>query len=65
MSKKVFRRATCNRSRIKCLRPLAGLLTVGVGASAFAQSVPFPTYQVGENKSGSQGPDYPSTLPNQ
>ena len=27
-------------------------------------SVPFPTYAVGENLSGTQGPDYPSTLPN-
>jgi len=62
MSKKVFQRATRNRSRIKCLRPLAGLLTIGVGASAFAQSVPFPTYQVGQNKAGLKGPDYPSTL---
>ena len=24
----------------------------------------FPTYQVGENQNGSQGPNYPSTLPN-
>jgi len=32
-------------------------------ALAAAQSVPFPTYQVGANQNGSQGPDYPSTLP--
>ena len=30
---------------------------------AAAQSVPFPTYQVGQNANGPQGPDYPSTLP--
>jgi YVTN family beta-propeller protein len=33
-------------------------------ALAAAQSVPFPTYQVGANQDGSQGPNYPSTLPN-
>ena len=32
-------------------------------ALAAAQSVPFPTYTPGENLSGTQGPDYPSTLP--
>ncbi len=41
-------------------------LFVGLGAalsvSALAQSVPFPTYQVGQNANGSQGPDYPSTF---
>jgi YVTN family beta-propeller protein len=26
--------------------------------------MPFPTYQVGANQNGSQGPNYPSTLPN-
>ena len=26
--------------------------------------MPYPTYQVGENKTGTQGPNYPSTLPN-
>jgi YVTN family beta-propeller protein len=40
------------------------LLTAGLlfAPLAAAQSVPFPTYQVGENKNGTQGPDYPSTL---
>jgi YVTN family beta-propeller protein len=42
---------------------LIGLMAAGLSVSAFAQSVPFPTYQVGENKTGAQGPDYPSTLP--
>jgi YVTN family beta-propeller protein len=32
-------------------------------APAAAQSVPFPTYQLGANQNGSQGPNYPSTLP--
>ncbi|HEX8811434.1 MAG TPA: hypothetical protein VF742_05525, partial [Terracidiphilus sp.] len=31
---------------------------------AVAQSKPFPTYSPGENLSGTQGPNYPSTLPN-
>ena len=43
-------------------RLLAGLVAVGCSVPALAQSVPYPTYQVGENKTGSQGPDYPSTL---
>jgi YVTN family beta-propeller protein len=45
-------------------RLLAGLLAAGLSIPALAQSVPFPTYTPGENLSGSQGPDYPSTLPN-
>jgi YVTN family beta-propeller protein len=45
------------------LHLLAGLLTAGMSVLAFAQSVQFPTYSPGENLSGSQGPDYPSTLP--
>ena len=51
-----------NRSTSKRLVPL-GLLAAGLGASALAQSVPFPTYQVGENKNAKTGPDYPSNLP--
>ena len=50
-----------NNSRTKIL--LAGLLATGLSASAFAQSVQFPTYTPGENLSGSKGPNYPSTLP--
>jgi YVTN family beta-propeller protein len=38
------------------------LAAAGLGSSALAQSVPFPTYSVGENKNASNGPDYPSTL---
>jgi YVTN family beta-propeller protein len=46
---------------INCL--LVGLLAAGLSVPALAQSVPFPTYQVGANQNGSQGPNYPSTLP--
>ncbi len=45
------------------LLPLAGLLATGCGVAASAQSVPFPTYSVGENKNAAAGPNYPSTLP--
>ena len=51
-----------NNSRIK--RLFVGLLVGALSVPALAQSVPFPTYQVGENQNGSQGPNYPSTLPN-
>ena len=52
-------------SRISWLRPLVVMaMAVGLSASAFAQSQEFPTYQVGANQNGSQGPNYPSTLPN-
>ena len=50
-----------NKSRIT--RLLVGLLAMGLSIPALAQSVQFPTYSPGENLSGSQGPDYPSTLP--
>jgi YVTN family beta-propeller protein len=46
---------------INCL--LVGLLAAGLSVPALGQSVPFPTYQVGANQDGSQGPNYPSTLP--
>src|ERR1700721_418479 len=50
-----------NQRSIK--RSLAVLLAAaGLGSSALAQSVPFPTYSVGENKNASNGPDHPSTL---
>ena len=61
MSVKISRK----HSGINPLHPLAGLLAIGLSATALlGQSVPFPTYQVGENKTGSQGPNFPSTLPN-
>src|SRR5208283_746173 len=63
----MLRKFPRSNSRINLLRPLAGLLVAGLSfaALAAAQSVPFPTYQVGANQNGSQGPNYPSTLPNQ
>src|SRR5579862_8570299 len=52
-------------ARISWLQPLIVLaMAVGLSASAFGQSQEFPTYQVGANQNGSQGPNYPSTLPN-
>ena len=42
---------------------LLGLLSAGLSVSAFAQSVPFPTYQVGQDKNATHGPDFPSTSP--
>jgi YVTN family beta-propeller protein len=39
-----------------------GLLVAALSVSALAQSVPFPTYTVGANQNGSQGPGYPSTF---
>jgi YVTN family beta-propeller protein len=62
MFQKIFR----NRSWINPSHLLAGLLVTGLSVTALmGQSVPFPTYQVGQNQNGSQGPDYPSTLPDQ
>jgi len=61
----MFRNFPRSNSRFAFLRPLASMLVVGLSVTAFAaaQSAPFPKYQVGENQNGSQGPDYPSTLP--
>jgi YVTN family beta-propeller protein len=62
----MLRKFPRSKSRINLLRPLAGLLVAGLSfaALAAAQSVPYPTYEVGANQNGSQGPNYPSTLPN-
>ena len=62
----MFSKYPRSNSRIHFLRPLAGLLAavLGFAALAAAQSVPFPDYQVGANQNGSQGPNFPSTLPN-
>jgi len=38
------------------------LMTLAFAAIVAAQSVPFPTYQVGQNQNSTQGPNYPSTL---
>ncbi len=61
MSAKSFRK----HFGIHPLHLLAGLLATGLSVPALlGQSVPFPTYQVGANKNGPQGPNFPSTLPN-
>ncbi len=39
-------------------------MAAALGVLASAQSQEFPTYQLGENQNGSQGPNYPSTLSN-
>jgi len=52
-----------NRPSINFLSPLTILaMAAALSVSAFAQSVPFPTYTVGANQNASQGPDYPSTF---
>ena len=49
---------------INRLLPLAGLLSLAaLSATALAQSVPFPTYSVGENKNAANGPNYSTSLP--
>ena len=64
MSRKTVRNHSLSGLRINWLRPLAVLaMAVALSVSALAQSQEFPTYQVGMNANGSQGPDYPSTLP--
>ncbi len=58
-SQKRHRRLSTRSQRLAA----ATLLAAGIGTAARAQSVPFPTYTVGENKDAAQGPGYPSTLP--
>ena len=52
-----------SRNKFRFYRLLGGILAAGLSIPVLAQSVQFPTYQVGANLSGSQGPDDPSTLP--
>ena len=58
-AQKEYRRLSTRNQRLTA----AALLTAGIGSAAWAQSVPYPTYTVGENKNASPGPGYPSTLP--
>ncbi len=52
-----------NHSRNNPMHLLAGLLATGLSVPALlGQSVPFPTYEVGGNQNGSQGPNYPVDL---
>jgi YVTN family beta-propeller protein len=46
------RKDSQNHPRIDPLRPLAALLAAGMSIPALAQSVPFPTYQVGPQTNG-------------
>jgi YVTN family beta-propeller protein len=67
----MFQRTYRNQPRINPSRLFAGLLATGLSAAALlgqsvpapTASVPFPTYTLGENANGLQGPNYPSTLP--
>jgi YVTN family beta-propeller protein len=52
-----------NKLLVRSLPLLVALLAAALSVSALAQSQQFPTYKVGENQNGSQGPNYPSTLP--
>ena len=63
MFSKTSQDVTRNQSAMNRLLPLASLLASGLSTAALAQSVPFPTYTVGESKNASKGPNYPSTLP--
>ena len=56
---------TRNEFRMKRLPLLVGLLVAMLSFTLFAaaQSQEFPTYFPGENQNGTQGPNYPSTLP--
>ncbi len=44
------------------LLSVAGLLATGLSATALAQSTPFPTYSVGDNKDSGAGPTYKNPL---
>ncbi len=63
MSRTMARNHSLGRPRVNLLWSLAVLaMAAALSVAALAQSVPFPTYQVGANQNGSQGPDYPSTF---
>src|SRR5580698_7006995 len=58
----IMSRTSSNNFWMRHLPLSVGLLVTALSVSALAQSVPFPTYTVGANQNGSQGPDYPSTF---
>ena len=64
MSCKTSHKAAQKKSRNKRLVSVASLLATGFSATAFAQSVPFPTYSVGENKDAGTGPTFKNPLGN-
>jgi len=55
MSRQAARKKSRNRSRIRKLSPLAGVLAAGLSLPLFvgAQSVPYPTYVTGPQPNGS------------
>src|SRR5271156_3758785 len=55
-------RKSSNKSWMWRLPLTVSLIAAALSVSALGQSVPFPTYQLGANQNGSQGPDYPSTF---
>ncbi len=55
-------RKSSNKSCMRRLPLLVGLLAAALNVSAFAQSQEFPTYQVGENQNASTGPTYSAPL---
>ena len=52
-----------NKSTKRRMPLFVGLLVAALSVSALGQSTQFPTYQLGENQNGSQGPNYGLTLP--
>ena len=60
----MYAKISRRRPEINRLHLLVGLLATGLSVPAlWAQSVPFPTYTVGENQNWPKDPNYPSTLP--
>jgi YVTN family beta-propeller protein len=61
MSAKISRKRSATARR----RLLIGLLATGLIVPALlGQSAPFPLYKAGANQNMTQGPNYPSTMPN-
>ncbi len=52
-----------NKSTKRRMPLFVGLLVAALSVSALGQSTQFPTYQLGQNQNGSQGPNYGLTLP--
>ncbi|MGC2400910.1 MAG: hypothetical protein WA510_14050, partial [Acidobacteriaceae bacterium] len=53
MSRKALPKVSRKKSKLKRLRPLAGLVATGLSVPMFAQSVPYPTYTAGAQPDGS------------
>ncbi len=64
MFRKMSQATLRNQGAASRLLPLAGTLAAAaLSATGLAQSVQFPTYSVGENKTAANGPSYPANLP--